>query len=75
MIIISSSEEQHLANLRAVLFRLKEYGLKIKLKEVRVFKSDDEFLGHVINEKGVHKSPSKVEAILNCSRPENVTKL
>ena len=32
MIITGISEQQHLANLRAVLFRLKEYGLKLNKK-------------------------------------------
>ena len=32
MIITGSSEQQHLANLRAVLSRLKEYGLKLNKK-------------------------------------------
>ena len=75
MIITGSSEQQHLANLLAVLSRLKEYGLKLNKKKYEFFKSDVEFLDHVINEKGLHKSPSKVEAILNCSRPENETQL
>ena len=34
MIITGSSEQQHLANLRAVLSRLKEYGLKLNKKSV-----------------------------------------
>ena len=32
-------------------------------------------MGHVIIEKGLHTSPSKAEAILNCRRLEYVTQL
>ena len=53
-IITGSSEQQHLANLRAVLSRLKEYGLKLNKKKCEFLKSDVEFLGHAINEKDLH---------------------
>ena len=75
MIITGSREQQHLADLRAVLFQLKKRGLKLNKKVQVFFSSDVEFWVHAINEKRLHKSPSKVEVILNCSRPENVTQL
>ena len=74
-IITGSREQHHLTNLRALLSRLKEYGLKLNKKKCEFFKSDVEFFSHLINEKGLHKSSSKVEAILNCSRSENVTQV
>jgi len=75
MIITGKNEKEHLANLKAVLSRLCEYGLRLNSKKCEFFKSEVEFLGHVIDEKGLHKSSSKVNAILNCAKPENVTQL
>ncbi|MDV3153300.1 MAG: hypothetical protein Q8755_02895, partial [Candidatus Phytoplasma australasiaticum] len=38
------------------------------LQEVR-------FLGHVINEKGIHVDPSKIEAIKNWEAPKSLTEV
>lgn len=38
-------------------------------------KKSVEYLGYIIDKHGLHKSPKKVKAILNCERPTNVSEL
>ena len=33
------------------------------------------FLGHVVSQGGIVVDPSKVEVVLNCDRPRNVTEI
>jgi hypothetical protein len=46
--------EGHLVNLRAVLVRFREYGLKLKPKKCELFQKEVEFLGRVV---GPRKQP------------------
>ena len=75
MIVTGATEAEHLTNLRAVLDRLQAYGLKLNKKKCEFFKSTIEFLGHIIDEQGLHKLPVKIDAVLKCPTPENVTQL
>jgi hypothetical protein len=43
----------HLANLRAVLVRFREYGLKLKPKKCELFQKEVEFLGRVVGPRGI----------------------
>ena len=75
MIVTGATEAEHLTNLKAVLDRLQAYGLKLNKRKCEFFKSTIEFLGHIIDEQGLHKSPVKIDAVLKCPTPENVTQL
>ena len=44
-------------------------------EEVRVFRSSLEYLGHVTDSKGLHKSPDKICAILDATEPTNTSQL
>jgi septation ring formation regulator EzrA len=46
--------EGHLANLRAVLVRFREYGLKLKPKKCELFQKEVEFLGRVVGPRGIY---------------------
>ena len=52
ILVTGHTREEHLANLKAVLTRICEYGLRLK-QSVSVFQSQLEFLGHVISAQGV----------------------
>jgi hypothetical protein len=55
--------EGHLANLRAVLVRFREYGLKLKPKKCELFQKEVEFLGRVIGPKVIHIAPGYIKDI------------
>ena len=75
MIISGKTDDEHLANLGAVLERLERFGLRANLEKCEFFKEQVTYCGHVISEKGLRKSPDKVNAVLNAPQPENVQQL
>lgn len=75
MVITGSTDQEHLENLEAVLKRLDQYGLRANLGKCDFFKDSITFCGHIIDKHGLHKSPDKIEAIVNAPAPENVTQL
>uniref|UniRef100_A0A3B3C7M6 Gypsy retrotransposon integrase-like protein 1 n=1 Tax=Oryzias melastigma TaxID=30732 RepID=A0A3B3C7M6_ORYME len=75
LLITGPDERTHLKNLDAVFQRLENYGLKVQKDKCEFFKSSVEYLGHVIDSKGLHKAPSKVKAITEAPAPKNVSQL
>jgi hypothetical protein len=52
ILVLGKDFEGHLANLRAVLVRFREYGLKLKPKKCELFQKEVEFLGRVVEPRG-----------------------
>ena len=75
-ILISSPDFDHHINLvQRVLCTLAKYNTKIKLSKCEFFKSEVQFLGHIINVNGISKSPEFIKKISNYPKPTNVTEL
>ncbi|XP_030608895.1 uncharacterized protein K02A2.6-like [Archocentrus centrarchus] len=75
-ILVSGPDKQtHLKTLDAVLSRLEEYGLHLKQEKCLFFQESVEYLGHIIDAAGLHKSPEKVRAIVEAPAPGDVSKL
>ena len=72
LIIFSKSVPDHFQKLRLVLSRLKDAGLKLKLSKCAFLRKETTFLGHVINDKGIHTSQDKISAIANYPTPTSV---
>ena len=75
MIVTGKTEEDHLKNLRAVLKRLNEYGLKANLTKCKFFQKDVIFCGIKITQYGIHKTEDKIIAIKEAPVPTNKTQL
>lgn len=75
MIISGKTDEEHLANLDAVLERLEKFGLRANLNKCDFFQEQVSYCGHMISEEGLKKSPDKVNAVLKAPRPENIQQL
>lgn len=75
ILITAPSREIHQKRLELVLQRLQDAGLRLKSNKCELFKKSVEYLGYKIDKSGLHKSSSKVEAILKCKRPKNATEL
>ncbi|XP_052750886.1 uncharacterized protein LOC128200694 [Galleria mellonella] len=75
ILITGSTKEEHLNRLEQVLWRLQEAGLRLKREKCDLFKDCVEYLGFRIDKNGLHKSESKVNAIINSNCPKNVTEL
>ena len=75
ILIFSKSMEEHEEHLRIVFQILREKKLYAKFKKCEFWLDQVVFLGHVISEAEISVDPSKVEAMVNCARPTNVSKV
>jgi hypothetical protein len=69
------SDEDHLRNLREVLRRLSEAGLRLKRSKCLFFAPEVVYCGRVVNAEGTRPSPSNVHAITEARAPKNSTEL
>ncbi|GJY63382.1 putative reverse transcriptase domain-containing protein [Tanacetum coccineum] len=69
ILIYSKNKEEHERHLKIILELLKNEQLYAKFSKCDFWLESVQFLGHVINNKGVHVDPAKVEAIRNWSAP------
>lgn len=72
IIVFGRSFSEMIQNLDLVLGRFAQAGLKLKPQKCQLFKKEVEFLGHVINEHGVHTDPRKIECIKNWPLPKDI---
>ncbi|XP_059058843.1 uncharacterized protein K02A2.6-like [Achroia grisella] len=75
IIIQGTSEDQLLSRLKQVLQKLKESNLRVNREKCNFFKRSINYLGHIIDEDGLHKNKDKVKAIMKTERPKNVNEL
>nr|GFA17558.1 putative reverse transcriptase domain-containing protein [Tanacetum cinerariifolium] len=75
ILIYSKSEEEHEQYLRTVLDLLKKENLYAKFSKCKFWLKEVQFLGHVVNQGGIHVDPSKVEAVKNWKAPESPTEI
>ncbi|KAI3815783.1 hypothetical protein L1987_15465 [Smallanthus sonchifolius] len=70
--IYSKNKEEHL---RLILELLKKEQLYAKFSKFEFWIREVQFLGHVVNEKGIHVDPSNIEAIKNWAAPTTPTEV
>lgn len=75
LLVMGRDESEHLKNLDRVLRCLQENGLRVKKSKCEFGRTQIEYLGHVLDEKGVYPSEDKVRAIQDAPTPTNVKEL
>lgn len=75
IIVFSPSFEQHLADLRTVLTRLRNASLTANLKKCKFASDRISFLGYVITPNGLHTDPEKIRAVSDFPEPTDVASL
>ena len=75
ILITGSTLEEHLQNLDNVLTKIEKAGLKLNRSKCLFLMSKIEYLGHVIDEHGLHPTEGKIKAIKEAPRPKNVSEL
>ena len=73
VIVYGQTFDSALENLRHVMYRLRQSGLKLQAKKCDLFKKEILYLGFIISGKGVRVDPKKVEVIRKWPRPCTVT--
>ncbi|KAI3795130.1 hypothetical protein L1987_37776 [Smallanthus sonchifolius] len=75
ILIYSKSKAKHEEHLRLVLDLLKKEQLYAKLSKCEFWLKEVQFLGHIVNEKGIHVDPTKIEAVKNWQAPKTPTEV
>ncbi|GJU44558.1 putative reverse transcriptase domain-containing protein [Tanacetum coccineum] len=65
ILIYSKSKEEHEVHLRLVLELLRKEKLYNKFSKCEFWLQEVHFLGHVVNQNGIHVDPGKIEAVKN----------
>lgn len=74
-ILVSGADaENHLSNLRGLLQRLEEKGLRCRKEKCIFAQRSIEYLGYVLSKEGIAKGP-KVNAVTKMPAPKNVSEL
>ncbi|GJX01423.1 putative reverse transcriptase domain-containing protein [Tanacetum coccineum] len=69
ILIYSESKEEHEVHLRLILELLKKEKLYAKFSKCEFWLQEVHFLGHVVNQNGLHMDPGKIEAVKNWEAP------
>ncbi|GJS34396.1 reverse transcriptase domain-containing protein [Tanacetum coccineum] len=69
ILIYSKSKEEHEGHLRLVLELLRREKLYAKFSKCEFWLQEVHFLGHVINQGGIHVDPGKIKAVKNWEAP------
>lgn len=75
LLVQGSTFEETLSKLRTVLLLLKKNNLRLNQDKCKFFERSVKYLGHIIDENGLHKCPDKIKAITEAKRPTNITEL
>ena len=75
LIVTGQNDEQHIKNLHHTLKKFEECGTKFKISKCAIMQPKVEYFAFVLDRKGIHPSPAKVQAVLEVCEPENRTEL
>nr|GEW70502.1 putative reverse transcriptase domain-containing protein [Tanacetum cinerariifolium] len=73
--IQNESKEEHKVHLKLILELLKKEKLFGKFSKCKFWLQEVHFLGHVVNSKGIHVDPNKIEAVKNWKPPKTPTEI
>ena len=75
IIVFGRNPDEHLANLRAVLQRVREVNLHLRLAKCKFGQRECRFLGHVVSAAGIRPDPAKIAAVSAMPHPTNTEEL
>ena len=75
ILVCSRTLEEHIEHLGAVLQRLRDANLKLKMKKCYFLSGLIQFLGYIISREGISPDPEKTAKVSNYPVPTDVTKL
>nr|GFB31846.1 uncharacterized protein [Tanacetum cinerariifolium] len=75
ILIYSKDKKEHEEHLKAILELLKEEKLYAKFSKCEFWISKVQFLGHVIDSRGIHVDPAKIESTKDWASPKTPTEI
>ncbi|GJY30194.1 putative reverse transcriptase domain-containing protein [Tanacetum coccineum] len=75
ILIYSKDKKEHEEHLKAILELLKKEKLYAKFSKCEFWIPKVQFLGHVIDSRGIHVDPAKIESIKDWASPKTPTEI
>ncbi|KAM7309441.1 uncharacterized protein ISCGN_013072 [Ixodes scapularis] len=75
ILVTGTDDGDHLQNLRKVLTRLQDAGLKLRLNKCVFLTPSVEYLGHIISQAGLAPAPRKIKAVFKAPKPKSKKEL
>ncbi|XP_049316307.1 retrovirus-related Pol polyprotein from transposon opus isoform X1 [Bactrocera dorsalis] len=75
IIIMGKTKEEHLRNIEEVFMLLHKSNLKVNLEKSKFFRTEVNFLGHIVTGEGILPDPDKISAIKKIPAPANLKEL
>nr|GEW81968.1 hypothetical protein [Tanacetum cinerariifolium] len=75
ILIYAKNRKEHEGHFKLILELLKEEELYAKFSKCEFWLSKVQFLGHVIDSKGIHVDPAKIKAIKDWESPKTPTEI
>ena len=75
ILIYSKSKTDHERHLRLILELLRAERLYAKFSKCEFWLKEVQFLGHIVNDQGIHVDPAKIEAVKNWIAPKPPTEV
>ncbi|GKD61114.1 putative reverse transcriptase domain-containing protein [Tanacetum coccineum] len=75
ILIYSKNKKEHEEHLKIILELLKKEELYAKFSKCEFWIPKVQFLGHVIDSKGIHVDPAKIESIKDWTSPKSPTEI
>ena len=75
IIVFGNTQAEHDANLRRLLTRCQEFGLKLNPEKCKINQPEVRFYGVICSSEGVKPNPRKVSALQEISAPTNSQEL
>ncbi|GJT63670.1 putative reverse transcriptase domain-containing protein, partial [Tanacetum coccineum] len=75
ILIYSKNKQEHKEHLKLILELLKKEELYAKFSKCEFWIPKVQFLGHVIDSKGIHVDPAKIESIKDWASPKSPTEI
>ncbi|GJR01464.1 putative reverse transcriptase domain-containing protein [Tanacetum coccineum] len=75
ILIYSKNKQEHEEHLKLILKLLKKEELYAKFSKCEFWILKVQFLGHVIDSKGIHVDPTKIESIKDWASPKTITEI
>ncbi|GJS30449.1 putative reverse transcriptase domain-containing protein [Tanacetum coccineum] len=75
ILIYSKNKQEHEEHLKLILELLKKEELYAKFSKYEFWIPKVQFLGHVIDSKGIHVDPAKIESVKDWASPKSPTEI
>lgn len=75
IVVVSKTFDEHITHLRRIFTRLRDAGFQLNTDKCKFCRTELEYLGHTVNETGIHTSKRKVAAITEYPAPKTIKQL